>query len=145
MNAARPAGTGPGLAPGLRASVQVTVGDADTSAALGSGDVPVLATPRLLALAEAAAVAAVAPHIRREFTSVGVAVSMEHRQASPLGARVLVEAELTGVDGTRLGFSFIARAADATDADEDAVIGAGTHERVVVDRARFLARARRHP
>jgi predicted thioesterase len=145
MSAARPAGTGPGLAPGLRASVQVIVGDADTSAALGSGDVPVLATPRLLALAEAAAVAAVAPHIDQGFTSVGIAVSMEHRQASPLGAQVLVEAELTGIEGTRLEFGFIARAADATGDDEDAVIGAGTHERVVVDRARFLARARRHP
>ena len=141
MNATRPAGTGPGLAPGLRASVQVTVGDADTSAALGSGDVPVLATPRLLALAEAAAVAAVAPHLAQGFTSVGTAVSMEHRHASPLGARVLVEAELTGVEGTRLEFSFIARAADGSD-DEDAVIGAGTHERVVVQRDRFLARAR---
>jgi fluoroacetyl-CoA thioesterase len=139
------AGTGPGLALGLRASVQITVTEADTAVAMGSGDVPVLATPRLLAVAEAAAVAAVAPHIGPGFTSVGTAVRLEHRRASPPGAQILVEAELTEVDGTRLGFSFIARVAGARDGDEDAVVGAGTHQRVVVDRARFLARAHRLP
>lgn len=145
MNTTRPDGTGPGLAPGLRASVQVTVTDADTSAAMGSGDVPVLGTPRLLALAEAAAAAAVTPHIEPGFTSVGTAVNLEHRHASPLGAQILVEAELTSVDRTRLEFGFIARAVGAADDDPDAVIGAGTHERVVVDRARFLARTRHQP
>lgn len=136
------AGTGPGLVPGLRGSVRVTVADSDTAAAMGSGDVPVLATPRLLALAEAAAVAAVTPHIARGFTSVGTAASLEHRQASPPGAPILVEAELTEVEGTRLAFNFIARAADT---GEDVVLGAGTHQRAVVDRAQFLARASRRP
>jgi fluoroacetyl-CoA thioesterase len=69
---------------------------------------------------------------------VGTSVSLEHRRASPLGAGVDVEAELTEVDGPRLVFSFIARAAGT---DEDVVVGAGTVERVVVDRARFIARA----
>jgi fluoroacetyl-CoA thioesterase len=123
------------LAAGLRATVQVVVGEADTSVAMGSGDVPVLGTPRLLALAEAAAVAAVVPYLAPGFTTVGTAVSMEHHRASPLGSDVLVEAELTAVAGTRLSFSFIAR-----DPDEQ-VIGAGTHERAVVERARFLGRA----
>ena len=145
MSTARPAGTGPGLAPGLRASVQVTVTDADTAAAMGSGDVPVLATPRLLAVVEAAAVAAITPHIEPGFTSVGTAVNLEHRRASPPGAQIYVEAELTSVDRTRLEFGFIARAVGAADDDPDAVVGAGTHERVVVDRARFLGRARHQP
>jgi predicted thioesterase len=98
-----------GLAPGLRATVRVVVADTDTAISAGSGDVPVLATPRLLALAEAAAVAAVAPHLEPGMTSVGTGMSLEHRRASPVGAEVLIEADLTVVDGRRLVFSFIAR------------------------------------
>jgi len=128
----------PGLSAGLRASVRAAVTEADTAEAMGSGDVPVLATPRLLALAEAAASAAVAPHLAGGFTTVGTSASVEHRRASPLGAEVVVEAELTEVDGRRLVFGFIARAADT---GEDVVVGAGTVERVVLDRARFIAQA----
>jgi predicted thioesterase len=127
-----------GLSVGLRASVRAAVTEADTAEAMGSGDVPVLATPRLLALAEAAASAAVAPQLADGLTSVGTAASVEHRRPSPLGAEIVVEAELTEVDGQRLVFGFIARAADT---DEDVVVGAGTVERVVLDRARFIARA----
>jgi predicted thioesterase len=117
--------------------VRAEVTEADTAAAMGSGDVPVLATPRLLALAEAATVAAVAPQLADGLTSVGTSVSLEHRRASPVGAEIVVEAELTEVDGSRLVFDFIARV-DGT--DEDLVLGAGTVERVVLDRKRFVAR-----
>jgi fluoroacetyl-CoA thioesterase len=127
-----------GLSVGLRASVRAAVTEADTAEAMGSGDVPVLATPRLLALAEAAASAAVVPQLADGLTSVGTSASVEHRRPSPLGAEIVVEAELTEVDGRRLVFGFIARAADT---DEDVVVGAGTVERVVLDRARFIARA----
>jgi fluoroacetyl-CoA thioesterase len=130
--------TGANLAVGLRATVRAAVTESDTALAMGSGDVPVLATPRLLALAEAAAMAAVAPQLEDGLTSVGTRVSLEHRQASPLGAEIVVEAELTEVDGRRLVFGFIARVADT---DEDVVIGAGNLERVVLDRERFVARA----
>ena len=123
---------------GLRATVRAAVTEADTATAMGSGDVPVLATPRLLALAEAAAYAAVAPQLPDGLTTVGTSVSLEHRRASPLGTEVVVEAELTEVDGSRLVFGFIARV-DGT--DDDVVLGAGTVERVVLDRARFIARA----
>jgi fluoroacetyl-CoA thioesterase len=157
----------PGLAAGLRATVRAVVTGADTAEAMGSGDLPVLATPRLLALAEAATVAAVAPQLADGLTTVGTAVSLEHRKASPLGAEIVVEAELTEVDGRRLVFGFIARPAGAdaagsdaagtgaagSDADDsdadgfdaDVVVGAGTVERVVVDGARFLARAQSSP
>jgi len=148
----------PGLAAGLRATVRAVVTGGDTAEAMGSGNLPVLATPRLLALAEAATVAAVAPQLADGLTTVGTAVSLEHRKASPLGAEIVVEAELTEVDGRRLVFGFIARPAgtdaagtDADDTDADSidadstdaavVVGAGTVERVVVDGARFLARA----
>ena len=151
-----------GVAAGQRASVSAVVADADTAISAGSGDVPVLATPRLLALAEAAAVAAIAPHLPPGMTSVGTSASLEHRRASPVGAEVVVEAELTEVEGRRLMFSFIARksarrpgpagagegaggaAGAGGDGGEDQVVGAGTVERVLVDRAAFLARAAGH-
>jgi fluoroacetyl-CoA thioesterase len=134
------AAAGTGLAVGLRATVRAVVGQADTAASMGSGDVPVLATPRLLALAEAATVAAVAPRLGAGQTSVGTAVRLEHRRPSPLGAELAVEAELTEIDGPRLVFMFIARGPGTGEDDEGEVIGAGTVERVVLDRGRFLAR-----
>ena len=126
-----------GLTTGARATLRITVTDADTALAAGSGDVPVLATPRLLALAEAACCAAIAPRMTPDRTSVGTVVRLEHRQASPVGAELDIEAELTEISGSRLVFMFIARPAD----DSDRVVGAGTVERVVVDRERFLARS----
>jgi fluoroacetyl-CoA thioesterase len=130
------------LAPGLLSFVRIVVADTDTAVALGSGDVPVLGTPRLLALAEAAAVAAIEPSLEPGLTSVGTSAVVEHKRASPVGAQVVVEAELTEVDGRRLVFRFIARQeplAGSPDA-QDAVVGAGTLERVLVDRDRFLSR-----
>jgi fluoroacetyl-CoA thioesterase len=136
-----------GVAAGQRASVSAVVADADTAISAGSGDVPVLATPRLLALAEAAAVAAIAPHLAPGMTSVGTSASLEHRRASAVGAEVVVEAELTEVDGRRLMFSFIARenaGAGSAEDGEDRVVGAGAMERVLVDRGAFLARVASH-
>jgi fluoroacetyl-CoA thioesterase len=132
------------LAPGLMASVRITVSDTDTASTIGSGDVPVLATPRLLTLAEAASVAAVTPHLESGVTSVGTSVAMEHKRASPVGSEVVVEAELTEVAGRRLVFSFIARQKrpDGSQDDEDMVVGAGTIERVLVQRDKFVAHAR---
>jgi fluoroacetyl-CoA thioesterase len=125
-----------GIEVGLRATITASVTEADTAQALGSGDVPVLGTPRLLALAEAACVAALAPNLDEGQTSVGVAVSLEHKRASPVNASIEVEAELTRIDGRRLWFNFIAYAPDEGD---DVVIGAGTVERMLVDTERFLA------
>ncbi|WP_187415025.1 thioesterase family protein [Nonomuraea sp. PA05] len=124
------------LTPGLRAQLLIMVEMEDTAKRIGSGDVPVLATPRLLALAEAATVRAVERHLAPGETSVGTRVELEHLAASPLGAHVQVGVELTEVDGRRLVFAFEAH-------DKHTVVGKGTIERVVVDRAKFLARATR--
>ncbi|MGN6792182.1 MAG: thioesterase family protein [Streptosporangiaceae bacterium] len=124
---------------GLRATITAEVTDADTAQALGSGDVPVLGTPRLLALAEAACVAAVAPNMDQGQTTVGIAVWLEHKRASPVSASLEVEAELTRIDGRKLSFNFIAYGSG--DGDES-VIGAGTVERMLVDTERFLAELR---
>ncbi len=132
-----------GLAPGLLSIASIVVTGTDTATAMGSGDVPVLATPRLLALAEAAAVAAITPGLDPGLTSVGTSAALEHKRPSPLGAEVEVEAELTEVDGRRLVFRFIARQKPPAGSagDEDTVVGAGTMERVLVDRERFVSRA----
>jgi fluoroacetyl-CoA thioesterase len=127
------------LEAGLRATITAEVTEADTAQALGSGQVPVLGTPRLLALAEAACVAAVTPHLAEGQTTVGVAVSLEHRRASPVGASLEVEAELTGIEGRKLSFNFIAYGPG--DGDES-VVGVGTLERMLVDTERFLAKLR---
>lgn len=121
------------IAPGARAGLSITVEQEDTAERVGSGEVPVLATPRLLALAEAATVRAVADLLPPGQTSVGTRVELEHRAASPVGSRVEFTAELTEVDGRRLVFSFTAR-------DGDRLLATGTIERVVVDTERFIAK-----
>lgn len=122
------------LEPGLAASVALTVTDADTAQALGSGDVPVLATPRLVALAEAATVRATARHLPPGATTVGTLVSLSHLAPTAVGRTVTVNVELSTVDGRRLTF--------AVSAEQDgAPVAEGTIQRVLVDRSAFLAKA----
>ncbi|MEV4299963.1 thioesterase family protein [Microbispora rosea] len=122
------------VAPGLRAEVLIMVERGDTAIRVGSGDVPVLGTPRLLSFAEGATVKAVQHHLGPGQTTVGTRVLIEHRLPSPVGMHVEIGVELTEVDGRRLVFSV--RAVDKT----GALVATGTIERVVVDRERFLSR-----
>jgi len=119
---------------GLRGSVTHTVGLMDTAVALGSGDVPVLGTPKVVALAEAATVAALAGALDRGQTSVGTRIALDHLAATPVGRPVTAEAVLSDVDGRRLRFTVTVR--DATIS-----VAAGEVYRVLVDRARFLDRS----
>ncbi|WP_432987603.1 thioesterase family protein [Dactylosporangium sp. CA-233914] len=119
---------------GALTRVELTVTDADTAQALGSGDVPVLATPRLLALAEAATVGATASRLPPGYTTVGTRADLEHRVATPIGGRVVAEARLAKADGRRLMFEIVVR-------DANRVVAEGRVERVIVERARFLAKA----
>src|SRR3954452_21749033 len=99
----------PEFSPGLSARVELTVTDADTAQALGSGDVPVLGTPRVLALAEAATVAATARQLPVGLTTVGVRAEVEHRARPPLGRRVTALPTLPKVDARKLVFEFLVR------------------------------------
>jgi fluoroacetyl-CoA thioesterase len=110
------------------------VGEADTAEALGSGDLPVLGTPRLLAWAEEATRAAIAADLDATQSSVGTRVRIEHLQPSPLEATVTVRAELVQIDGRLLRFEVSA------EHDDGRVVGHGEVTRVVVDRDRFLRR-----
>ncbi|HZD38566.1 MAG TPA: hotdog domain-containing protein [Actinomycetes bacterium] len=120
------------ITPGLHAGFSYTVTDADTAAALGSGLVPVLSTPRVLALMERATVEALEGALERGTTTVGAKVELEHLLATPVGAPVEVTATLERVEGRRLEF-----ATQVTDGGRAAATGRVT--RVVVDLERFLA------
>jgi len=119
------------LEPGLRAAFRYTVTGADTAAAVGSGEVPVLATPRVLALAEQATVAAVAGALEAGATTVGVRVELDHLAPSPVGADLEVQAVLERVAGRRLQFAVRLR-------DGGRPVASGLITRVVVDAATFL-------
>lgn len=123
------------IAAGAAATLTFTVAEQDTAAALGSGSLAVLGTPRLLAWAEAATCAAVADALDPGATTVGTRVALEHVAPSPVGALVSVTASVTQVDGRLLRFTVAAR--DGA----DRLVGSGEITRVVVDAERFLARA----
>jgi fluoroacetyl-CoA thioesterase len=119
------------------ATLTFTVTADDTAAAVGSGDLPVLGTPRLLAWCEATTCAAIAGELDPSRTSVGSRVSLEHRAASAVGEQVQVTATVVHRDGRLLRFEVVAVDSVAT------VVGHGEVTRLVVDRDRFLGRLRR--
>ena len=119
--------------PGLKLARTLTVDEAHTARSVGSGDVPVLATPALLALAEGACVDALEDQLEPGETSVGTWAEVEHLKASPIGATVCAHATLIGHHGRRLEF----RVAVDQDGDQVALI---KHRRLLVDRERFLAK-----
>lgn len=120
------------------ATLTFTVTDADTAEAVGSGSLPVLGTPRLLAWAEAATCAAIDPALEPGSTSVGSRVALEHTGASPVGQQVEVSASEVYVDGRLHRFSVAVRHVGGT--RDGAVVGTGEITRVVVDAERFLSR-----
>jgi fluoroacetyl-CoA thioesterase len=126
--------SGSALTPGLAARVELTVTDPDTAQAVGSGDVPVLATPRVLALAEAATVAATATRISPGATTVGTRVELDHKAPTAVGHTVVAEARLAKVDGRRLLFEVVVT-------EGATIVAEGRVERVVVRRQHFLAKA----
>jgi predicted thioesterase len=120
----------------LLATLAFTVTDADTAAAVGSGSLPVLGTPRLLAWCEAATCAAIEPSLADGETSVGTRVALEHLAASPVGQEVEVTAAASYVDGRLHRFTVSARHLGGN----GKVVGSGEVTRVVVDAERFLSR-----
>jgi predicted thioesterase len=120
--------------PGLSAQVDLTVGEGDTAVALRSGDVHVLATPRVVCLCEEASVLALRGQLPAGQTSVGHTVQLDHVAPSKVGAKVTAEATLQKVNGRRLTFT-------VSVADANGLVAAGIVTRVVVDVDRFLETA----
>ncbi|MCI9243892.1 MAG: thioesterase family protein [Alistipes sp.] len=123
------------LEKGLTAVSRTTVTPQNTAAALGSGDMPVFATPAMVALMENAAMLAVAGALPEGATTVGAEMNVTHIKPSGLGTEVIASAVVTEVDERKITFTVGAR-------DAEGLIGEGTHVRFVVDRARFLAKVR---
>ncbi|MEP6817499.1 MAG: hotdog domain-containing protein [Marmoricola sp.] len=121
------------ITPGMSAGLTFTVSDDDTARAVGSGDLPVLGTPRLLAWCEAATCAALAVELREGESSVGTRVTLEHLAPSPVGREIAVTASLAHVDGRLVRFTVAAT-------DGGKLVGSGEVTRVVVDTDRFLGR-----
>jgi predicted thioesterase len=124
------------LRPGLTGSAELVVGDEHTAPRVGSGAIRVLATPVMINLIEAAALAAVEHLLPPGHQSLGTVLHVRHIAATPVGMRVKATATLERVDGRTLHFRVEAR-------DERELIGDGTHERVVVNVAKFDQRVKR--
>lgn len=121
------------LATGLRGDAKLVVTEADTARSLGSGDVEVLGTPRLIALAEEATCAALLGVLELNCTSVGMRVQVDHLQPTRVGDQVVAEAVLERIEGRRLMFN-------VTASDSRGLVAAGKVTRVVVDVDRFMSK-----
>jgi len=124
------------LTPGLTGTARLTVAPEHTAPSIGSGKVPVLATPVMINLIEAAALAAVEHLLPAGHQSLGIHLDIRHFAPTPVGMEAEATAELTAVEGRTLTFRVEAR-------DEKEAIGGGTHQRVVVNVARFDERIQR--
>ncbi|HET6964278.1 MAG TPA: hotdog domain-containing protein [Acidimicrobiales bacterium] len=123
------------LTSGLCAQAELEVTEDDTALAVGSGDVPVLATPRLVALCEQAACEALLPQLAPGQTSVGFRVEITHLVPVLVGSRVVAAAAFERVDGKRIVFS-------VTVTDKCGLVAAGKVVRVLVDTDAFMEKAR---
>lgn len=113
---------------------KVTVNEHNTATAMGSGDLPVFATPAMVALMENAAMCEAQKYYnQQEETSVGTMIRIEHTKASPIGAEITASAHLADQHGRLLTFEVVAR-------DENGEIGRGTHQRCIVNRVRFMSK-----
>ena len=119
------------LKEGLTHTSRLTVTEAQTAQVIGSGDLPVLATPVMLALMENAAMLAAANELEEGQTTVGGHISSSHLKPSKVGAMVEATATLTKIDRRKLFFHIVAK-------QDGEVIGEGEHLRFVVDKQRFM-------
>ena len=118
---------------GLKHTSELTVTDTVTAIKVGSGDMPVLSTPMMMALMENAAMLAVKDRLPEGLTTVGGHIESSHLRPSKIGDVVRAEAEVTKVDGKKIEFKVAAYSGDA-------LLGEGTHLRFIVDREKFMSR-----
>jgi len=124
------------ITPGLTGTVEITVGEQHTAPSIGSGKVRVLATPVMINLIEAAALKAIEHLLDPGYQSLGTHLDVHHVAATPVGMKARATAVVTNVDGRTVHFKVEAK-------DEKDVIGYGTHERVIVNVAKFDARVQK--
>lgn len=122
------------LTTGIKGERSVDVTPANTARALGSGTLEVFATPAMIALIEATASESVAPYLENGSSTVGTHLDVAHSAATPVGMSATCTTELVEIDRRRLVFK-------VTVSDAKGEIGSGTHERFVVDNAKFMSKA----
>lgn len=122
------------LTVGMKGTAAAAVTESNTAAAMGSGLLPVFATPSMVALMEKAACEAVSVALPEGQGTVGTLLNVKHLAASPVGDSIRAEAELVQVDGRRLVFRVSAY-------DGSGLIGEGDHERFIIQNEKFLAKA----
>lgn len=123
------------LEKGLSCQSRTTTAADNTAAEMGSGDLPVFATPAMVALMENAAMKAVAAALPEGSTTVGAEMNVTHIKPSGLGTEITATAVLTEVEGRKLTFNVGAR-------DAEGMIGEGIHVRFIVDRGKFMAKVK---
>ena len=121
---------------GMTGRAGILVGDEHTAPSIGSGRIRVLATPVMINLIEAAALDAIERLLPEGHQSLGTLLHVRHVAATPVGMRVRATAEVVKVEGRSVTFSVRAE-------DDRETIGDGSHERVIVNVARFDARVQR--
>ncbi|MBO4264610.1 MAG: thioesterase family protein [Clostridia bacterium] len=122
------------LKTGIMGKETVKVAKENTASTVGSGLLPVFATPSMIALMEKTASESVAPYLEEGLGTVGTHIDVMHTSATPLGMEIVCQSELIEIDGRRLVFSVVAF-------DECGEIGKGTHERFIINNEKFLAKA----
>ena len=122
------------IAIGLKGEAHTIVTEHNTAQAMGSGSLPVFATPAMAALMEQAAYTSLLPCLDPGQGSVGISLSLSHVSATPVGMNVRAESLVTEIDGKKITFSVSAY-------DDTGLIGEGTHQRFLIDNDRFLAKA----
>lgn len=118
---------------GLKHTSEQTVNEALTAMQMGSGDLPVFATPAMMALMENAAMMAVANELPESCTTVGGHIESSHLRPSKIGEKVSAVAEVTKVDGKKIEFKVAAYSGET-------LLGEGTHLRFVVDKEKFISK-----
>ena len=121
---------------GLKGRSETVVTEQNTANAIGSGLVPVFATPYMIALMENAAASSLLPYLAEDEGSVGTHLDVSHSSATPIGMRVWAEATVTAVEGKKISFAVAAY-------DEAGEIGRGTHERFIIKPEKFLAKTQK--
>ena len=119
---------------GIKNKMGIVVTEGRTAKAMGSGELPVFATPAMIALVEETCWRSVADELESGQGTVGTMLDVKHVSATPVGMKVWCESELVGVDGRKLTFSVKVF-------DEAGLVGEGTHERFIIDNKRFLEKA----
>jgi len=119
---------------GLKGRAETVVTTENTAMSIGSGLVPVFATPHMIALMENAAYTSLLPHLSEEEGSVGTHLNVAHSAATPVGMKVWAESVVTAVEGKKITFEVHAY-------DQRGEIGSGTHERFIIKSEKFLAKA----